>query len=90
MPCGTQAACDAYTPDGRPLLGRSAATGDRVTLALGFSGGGFKISPMVGDRLARRILTGSGTPPQDELSPYWPDRFVAARPLVPEAPYAYL
>lgn len=82
---GTQAACDGYTPDGRPLLGPVA---DRpgLHLACGFSGGGFKIAPAVGELVAGAVL---GTP-APILAGYSADRFDRGRPLGSETAYVHL
>ncbi|TDV64315.1 FAD-binding oxidoreductase [Pseudomonas sp. LP_7_YM] len=47
----TQVAWDAYTDDGRPLIGRSSS-GSHVYLATGFCGIGFKMAPSVAELLA--------------------------------------
>ncbi len=44
-----------YTPDGVPILDR-AATLDGLFYALGFSGGGFSLSPWVGRSMAEFIV----------------------------------
>lgn len=45
------------SPDSRPVLGRVPGT-DRLFVAAGFSGTGFKIAPAVGAAMAELILTG--------------------------------
>jgi sarcosine oxidase subunit beta len=82
---GTQAACDGYTPDGRPLLGPVAAL-PGLHLACGFSGGGFKMAPDIGEQIARAVL---GTAPA-QLAGYSADRFDAGRPLGSETAYVHL
>ncbi len=58
------------TPDWQPILGEAPGiTG--LYLALGFSGHGFKLSPIVGDLLAQLITTGEAP----DLVPYRPGRF---------------
>ncbi|HMA34195.1 MAG TPA: FAD-dependent oxidoreductase [Chloroflexia bacterium] len=58
------------TPDWQPVLG--AALGPAgLYLALGFSGHGFKLCPVVGDLLAQLITTGEAP----DLHPYRPTRF---------------
>ncbi|WP_199885017.1 NAD(P)/FAD-dependent oxidoreductase [Pseudomonas bohemica] len=47
----TQVAWDAYTDDGRPLIGRSNAS-SHIYLATGFCGIGFKMAPSVAELLA--------------------------------------
>jgi glycine/D-amino acid oxidase-like deaminating enzyme len=43
-----------YTPDGMPVLDQAAGI-DGLHFALGFSGGGFSLSPWVGAAMARFI-----------------------------------
>ncbi|WP_346833346.1 FAD-dependent oxidoreductase [Pseudomonas abietaniphila] len=50
-PVVTQIAWDAYTDDGRPLIGRSSSK-SHVYLATGFCGIGFKMAPSVAELLA--------------------------------------
>lgn len=50
----TQVGWDAYTPDGRPLIGRFSP-GSHVYLATGFCGIGFKMAPNVAERLAYEL-----------------------------------
>jgi sarcosine oxidase subunit beta len=83
---GTQAACDGYTPDGRPLLGPVAGH-PGLHLACGFSGGGFKIAPAVGELIAAAVL---GAAPAPILAGYSADRFAAGRPLGSETAYVHL
>jgi glycine/D-amino acid oxidase-like deaminating enzyme len=51
LPVVTQVAWDAYTDDGRPLIGRSGAR-SHIFLATGFCGIGFKMAPSVAELLA--------------------------------------
>ena len=51
LPVVTQIAWDAYTDDGRPVIGRSTSK-SHVYLATGFCGIGFKMAPSVADLLA--------------------------------------
>lgn len=51
LPVVTQVAWDAYTDDGRPLIGRSANK-SHLYLATGFCGIGFKMAPNVAELLA--------------------------------------
>lgn len=83
---GTQAACDGYTPDGRPLLGPVAGR-PGLHLACGFSGGGFKIAPAVGEQIAHAVLGTAETP---LLSKYPAGRFDAGLPLGSETAYVHL
>lgn len=48
-----------YTPDGMPILDRARSI-EGLYFALGFSGGGFSLSPWVGSAMARLIATGQG------------------------------
>lgn len=54
LPVVTQVAWDAYTDDGRPLIGRSGA-GSHIFLATGFCGIGFKMAPSVSELLAYEL-----------------------------------
>lgn len=58
------------TPDWQPMIGPAPDLGG-LYLAVGFSGHGFKLSPMVGQWLAEQIITGAS----DDLAPFRPDRF---------------
>jgi glycine/D-amino acid oxidase-like deaminating enzyme len=51
LPVVTQIAWDAYTEDGRPLIGRSTRE-SHIYLATGFCGIGFKMAPSVAELLA--------------------------------------
>lgn len=51
LPVVTQVAWDAYTDDGRPLIGRSSAN-SHIYLATGFCGIGFKMAPSVAELLS--------------------------------------
>ncbi|WP_341961014.1 FAD-binding oxidoreductase [Pseudomonas sp. RC10] len=51
LPVVTQVAWDAYTDDGRPLVGRSSAN-SHIYLATGFCGIGFKMAPSVAELLS--------------------------------------
>jgi glycine/D-amino acid oxidase-like deaminating enzyme len=50
-----------YTPDGMPILDEAAAL-PGLYFALGFSGGGFSLSPWVGSAMAKFIVTGVKSP----------------------------
>ena len=65
------------TPDWNPVLGRvPGVTG--LQLAYGFSGHGFKLSPVVGRLVAQSAL---GLPTDVSLAPYALERFAAGRLL---------
>ena len=65
------------TPDWTPVLGpRPGVPGLQV--AYGFSGHGFKLSPVVGRLLAQSAL---GLPTDVPLAPYALDRFASGRLL---------
>lgn len=59
---------DAYTQDKRPILGRLSP---RTTVATGFSGHGFKLSPALGAAAAAIALDEE---PAHDLSPFSPGR----------------
>lgn len=62
---------EGFTPDGAPIVGTSPVD-DRIVLAVGMSGQGFKFSPMVGSVVAD--LVAAGTSP-DSLAIMDPSRF---------------
>lgn len=66
------------TPDWNPVLG-SAPGISGLILGFGFSGHGFKLSPVVGQVLAQEAL---GLPTEVSLAPYAFDRFDTGRLLV--------
>ncbi|GGU44389.1 oxidoreductase [Streptomyces albospinus] len=70
-------AAEAYTSDGRALIG-PLAPHPGLYLATGFNGGGFKAAPAVGRAVAAELLSGVVRP---ELDPYRPDRFAAGEPV---------
>lgn len=66
------------TPDWNPVLGPVAGL-DGLLVAFGFSGHGFKLSPMVGRLLAQAAL---GLPTDVDLGAYRFERFARGKPLV--------
>lgn len=80
---GSRAGLDGYTPDGRPAIGAAGPPG--LYLCAGFSGGGFKIAPTVGELVAAEIVGGL---PEELLVPYRPERFAAGTLIESENPYA--
>jgi sarcosine oxidase subunit beta len=66
------------TPDWQPMIGADAHL-EGLYLAIGFSGHGFKLSPIVGQWLADLLVTGDSS----DLAPFRPDRFTnpAAQPI---------
>lgn len=82
----TAAAAEAYTPDGRALIGRLAAH-PGLYLATGGNGGGFKTAPAIGRLVASELA--SGAEPA-ELKPYRPDRFVAGPPAAAVQRYRHM
>jgi sarcosine oxidase subunit beta len=72
------------SPDSRPLLGEvPGVTG--LTIAAGFSGMGFKISPAVGLVLAELLLDGRAT--TVDIAPFRPGRFAEGKPIRAEFEY---
>jgi glycine/D-amino acid oxidase-like deaminating enzyme len=65
------------TPDWNPVLGHAPGI-DGLLLAYGFSGHGFKLSPMVGKLMAQAAL---GLPTDVSLAPYALERFTTGRML---------
>ena len=72
------------TPDGNPILDRSALV-DGLHWAVGFSGHGFKLSPVVGRMMAEFIMEGQT---DHDISRFRLNRFGDGGMLVPEHPYA--
>ncbi|WP_305787952.1 NAD(P)/FAD-dependent oxidoreductase [Symbioplanes lichenis] len=68
---------EAYTPDERPMIG-PVAQAPGLYVATGFSGGGFKAAPAVGEFVAAELLRGEI---RDELSRYRPGRLLSAARL---------
>jgi len=66
------------TPDWNPVLGPLPGI-DGLHVAFGFSGHGFKLSPVVGRIVAQAAL---GLPPDYPLAPYSIERFASGRLLV--------
>ena len=59
---------EGFTPDGAPIVGASPVD-DRIVLAVGMSGQGFKFSPMVGSVVADLVTTGSSSDALDIMDP---------------------
>lgn len=83
---GTRPGFDAYTPDKQPLVGRLPEL-DELYVATGFSGGGFKLAPALGEAVAAELLDEETRP---ELEPFRPDRFVLEQPIETRNVYAHL
>jgi len=66
------------TPDWNPVLGRVPGL-DGIQVAFGFSGHGFKLSPMIGRMLAQSLLD---LEPDLPLHPYRITRYAEGEPLV--------
>jgi glycine/D-amino acid oxidase-like deaminating enzyme len=71
------AGCFDVTPDWHPILDRSPVDGFFV--AAGFSGHGFKLSPAVGDMMARLVLDGAR--PGDDVHAFRFSRFAEGKPI---------
>jgi sarcosine oxidase len=67
-PIRVSAYMDGYTPDGHALVGVLPGT-DRVIVLAGFSGHGFKMSPVIGDIAADLLCDGKTSRPVDHLAP---------------------
>jgi sarcosine oxidase len=75
-PVATTVNLEGYTTDGHPLVG-PAPDADRVVVACGFSGAGFKFAPAIGDALAD-LVTGGRT--KYDIGFLAPDRPLAPWP----------
>jgi glycine/D-amino acid oxidase-like deaminating enzyme len=73
-------------PDYHPILDRLEPY-EGLYCAVGFSGHGFKLSPVVGQWMAQLILT--GTKPAD-MQPFAFDRFAQGREIQPHYPSGVL
>ncbi len=79
VPRGGWAGIYDDTPDYHPILDRLAAY-EGLYCAVGFSGHGFKLSPIVGEWMAQFILTGSKT---DDMQFFAYDRFAEGKEIRP-------
>ena len=84
-PLGGYGAMYDMTPDGNPILDRSA-TVEGLYWAVGFSGHGFKLSPVVGRMMAQLVLHGASA--NHPIEPFRAARFGEGDGLGPEQPYA--
>jgi glycine/D-amino acid oxidase-like deaminating enzyme len=71
------AGCFDVTPDWHPVLDESPVGG--FYLAVGFSGHGFKLSPAVGDMVARLVVDGKR--PSDDVHTFRLSRFAENKPI---------
>ncbi len=69
-PVATSVAIEGYTRDNAPIVGADAGC-PRLISAVGFSGSGFKFSPIVGELIAEAI---AGEAPRREVGFLRPDR----------------
>jgi sarcosine oxidase subunit beta len=58
---------EAFTPDGVPILGPVPGV-EQLTVAFGFCGHGFALSPMTGQVIAELIVNGRPSIPIDEFA----------------------
>ncbi|MER7004842.1 FAD-dependent oxidoreductase [Dactylosporangium sp. NPDC000555] len=80
------AAIEAYSPDNHPLIGPLPDLAGAY-VCTGFSGGGFKVAPAVGEAVADEIDAGH---PREELQPYRPDRFERGAAIAPAVAYRHM
>jgi glycine/D-amino acid oxidase-like deaminating enzyme len=71
------AGCFDVSPDWHPILDESPVTG--FYIAVGFSGHGFKLSPAVGDMMAKLIV--DGKTPTDDVHAFRLSRFAEGKPI---------
>ena len=83
-PLGGYGSLYDMTPDGNPILDRSAAVSG-LYWAAGFSGHGFKLSPVTGRMMAELVLHGESK--DYPLDGFRLDRFARGGSLTPEHPY---
>ena len=72
------------TPDGNPVLDRSSAV-EGLYWAVGFSGHGFKLSPVVGRMVAELVMQGESK--DHPVQRFRAGRFASGETLSPERPY---
>ena len=83
-PLGGYAALYDMTPDGNPVLDASGVVGG-LYWAVGFSGHGFKLSPVVGRMVAELVLHGESS--RHPISPFRMGRFADGEHMEAEHPY---
>lgn len=71
------AGCFDVTPDWHPILDKVGPEG--FVVAVGFSGHGFKLSPAVGDLVARLVV--EGKTPEDDVHAFRLSRFAEGKPI---------
>lgn len=71
------AGCFDVTPDWHPILDHSPVDG--FYIAVGFSGHGFKLSPAVGDMMARLVVDGKKA--GDDVDAFRLSRFAEGKPI---------
>ena len=86
VPRGGWAGIYDDTPDYHPILDQLAAC-EGLYCAVGFSGHGFKLSPVVGQWMAQLILTGSKTA---DMQHFAYDRFAQGKEIRPRYPSGVL
>lgn len=86
VPRGGWAGIYDDTPDFHPILDRLPAY-EGLFCAAGFSGHGFKLSPVVGKWMAQLILTGNKP---DDMEHFAFDRFARGKEIVPRYPSGVL
>ena len=84
-PMGGYGSLYDLTPDGNPILDRSEAV-DGLYWAAGFSGHGFKLSPVVGRMVAEFVMHGESR--DHPIRDFRASRFEEGDPLGAEHPYA--
>ena len=83
-PLGGYGSLYDLTPDGNPILDASVSTAG-LYWATGFSGHGFKLSPVVGRMMAELVLHGDST--GHPIHAFRASRFAEGEPLGAEHPY---
>lgn len=83
---GSYAGCYDVTPDYNPVISRAPL--DKVVIAAGFSGHGFKIAPAVGRLVADLVVDGHSSDPRIPASDFRFSRFAEDDPL--KTPYPYV
>lgn len=82
---GAQVAADGYTADNHPVVGPINVI-EGLYVAAGFSGGGFKLAPAVGELVAQELTSATCA---SELEPFRPSRFTSGRLIANSHPYIH-
>ncbi|SMO66908.1 NAD(P)/FAD-dependent oxidoreductase [Melghirimyces algeriensis] len=83
---GGRSSFDSYSPDKHGIVGRLQEI-EGLYVATGFSGGGFKIAPALGEYIAYELMEMKD---HEDLQPYRLSRFEQNRWIQPKYPYRHM